>query len=489
MVAAAPVPRSARLVVVVACLVSALFSGLIALSLWQARQDAWAQASRAADNLLLLVNRDIQRHLDVFGVTLKGLRHFMEMENVFTDRDRLHRVLAIAAEGTLDVSSIYVLDPQGQILAQSNHDTASPAVFGDREYFIVHRDRPDAGLFVSLPYRSRLDHGVPSLVMSARLSDKSGAFAGVVAIAVRLSYLSDLFQSLDKNASDVVSLIHRDGVMMVRVPSLRNDGDMGADVSGAPTFREMSRAERGVFIGKSLLDGVPRYYHFEHIPDFPLIVTVGLGISDLFADWRRRAIVAGGSTALLCLALITASLLLRREIIARAKVDAELKRLSDTDGLTGIANRRRFDEHLDAEWRRAQRSGMPLSLLMIDADKFKLLNDRFGHARGDEVLKIIARTAADSLHRPADLAARYGGEEFSTILPDTDLPAALALAETIRAAIEVLAREQEAMTTVSLGVATLRPGAGQAPVELITAADGALYRAKEEGRNRVCAAG
>ena len=174
------------------------------------------------------------------------------------------------------------------------------------------------------------------------------------------------------------------------------------------------------------------------------------------------------------------------------KANNELQRLSAADSLTGIANRRRFDQKLLDEWRRLSRSGLPLSLLMIDVDLFKLFNDEYLHQMGDECLKIVAHTLRDTTRRPDDLVARYGGEEFAAILPETDPEGALAVAEDMRAGIAALKIDHARSTvapfvTVSIGAASIIPPKdSEAGIPaLIKAADNALYRAKEAGRNQV----
>lgn len=169
----------------------------------------------------------------------------------------------------------------------------------------------------------------------------------------------------------------------------------------------------------------------------------------------------------------------------------QLESLAATDPLTGLANRRRFTDALDKEWQRAARDGRPLSLLFVDADRFKAFNDTHGHQAGDRCLKAIADTLSSALRRPADLAARYGGEEFVLLLPSTDSAGARHLAETIRAGVEALAMPRgrapgDGVVTVSIGVATERPGAQmRKPEGLVAQADHALYAAKAAGRNRV----
>jgi two-component system, chemotaxis family, sensor kinase Cph1 len=170
------------------------------------------------------------------------------------------------------------------------------------------------------------------------------------------------------------------------------------------------------------------------------------------------------------------------------EANQQLAALAATDGLTGIANRRAFDERLHQEWARASRSGSQLGLVILDLDFFKRYNDHFGHPTGDECLKQIARLIQDG-RRPADLAARVGGEEFALLLPDTDCDGALALAEAVRSGIEQSRIDHPkcpwGIMTASIGVACLTPHGTGTAHDLMKAADRALYEAKSQGRNRV----
>lgn len=166
-----------------------------------------------------------------------------------------------------------------------------------------------------------------------------------------------------------------------------------------------------------------------------------------------------------------------------------LRALSYLDGLTGIANRRHFEESLEQEWRRAVRSGSPLSLLMVDIDRFKALNDAYGHQYGDDCLRQVAATFADTLKRAGDLASRYGGEEFAVVLPATELDGAAAIGEIIRSRVEEIEiphdHSPSGVVTVSVGAATCIPTEAREATTLIDLADRALYQAKHDGRNRV----
>ncbi|NJN46327.1 MAG: diguanylate cyclase [Candidatus Competibacteraceae bacterium] len=181
----------------------------------------------------------------------------------------------------------------------------------------------------------------------------------------------------------------------------------------------------------------------------------------------------------------------------RVGIHLELKRyrdfladLSMTDGLTGIPNRRRFDEFLDTEWARAIRARTPLSLVLIDVDHFKAYNDQYGHAAGDRCLQTVAQTLAEGLPRRTDLVARYGGEEFACVLPTTDHTGALAIAERLRERIVSQQIDHQhssvaTFVTVSMGVATLQPDPHTESQALLEMADSRLYQAKRAGRNRV----
>lgn len=172
---------------------------------------------------------------------------------------------------------------------------------------------------------------------------------------------------------------------------------------------------------------------------------------------------------------------MRRTLIGLSDANAKLGQQNVTDALTGVPNRRAYDQKLTEEFSRAKRTGAPLSLLLIDIDNFKEYNDNFGHPAGDTALQSVARVLMSSL-RPYDFLARYGGEEFVIILPSTDLTDAIVVAERVRnlvAGSEFPHRK----FTISIGVARLDVDAGARA--LVQAADNGLYRAKAAGRNKV----
>jgi diguanylate cyclase (GGDEF)-like protein len=174
-----------------------------------------------------------------------------------------------------------------------------------------------------------------------------------------------------------------------------------------------------------------------------------------------------------------------------AQLAAERQRLAteaSTDGLTGLANRRHLDEYLEEHFRIASRYGTPLSVMMVDIDHFKRVNDEYGHDVGDQVLREVALTLRETM-READLCARYGGEEFVVVMPSTGLEGATECAERVRAAVErrvMFASGNKLRVTVSVGVSGYRGGEQPAAGWMVKEADMALYEAKRNGRNQVC---
>lgn len=226
--------------------------------------------------------------------------------------------------------------------------------------------------------------------------------------------------------------------------------------------------------------------------DADLEKAISVGGDDYLIKPVSETVLAAKVRAMQRIAQMRFSLL----VLTRKLDDAnqELTRLSSLDGLTGISNRRQFDETLLREWRRLGRQSRPLSMLLCDVDYFKQFNDGYGHQVGDECLKAVARTLKDTLRRPADLVARYGGEEFAVILPDTEITGALQVAEAMRSAVEGLNITHRyskggSVVTISIGVASTTPSrTGSDSSVLLKRADDALYQAKQAGRNRIAAA-
>ena len=244
----------------------------------------------------------------------------------------------------------------------------------------------------------------------------------------------------------------------------------------------------------------------EYVEMILIIISGGIGVS-LYStgrnDSRRLYLFGGlivGATVVSYLALWLAGWwlpvvpvvmsFLTAPVITRLQKINRLQALSEVDELTQLANRRSFQEHLEAEWQRAVRSHMPLSLILCDVDYFKLYNDTYGHPQGDECLRQVARAIGSAVHRPGDLAARYGGEEFVILLPDTTSEGAQQVAKEAAANVLALQMEHKASevapyVTISLGVTTVMPTQELAMSTLVDTADLGLYEAKRRGRNQM----
>jgi diguanylate cyclase (GGDEF)-like protein len=242
----------------------------------------------------------------------------------------------------------------------------------------------------------------------------------------------------------------------------------------------------GAVLGANVLSLVAAYFSLRGLGPFHLAAQ---GWTD-----QQSVVLQIYSTLAMLFVLPLSVMLVERRNFAEKLQHAldEMKNLATIDQLTAVANRRRFDETLDTEWKRAIREATPISLLMIDADHFKSFNDHYGHVAGDDCLRGIAAALSAKPLRQHDLVARYGGEEFAAILPGAPASIAEELAEQMRRSVFESSVPHEGnptgFVTVSIGCASLVPAKGMSPAELIASADRALYLAKEGGRNQVCTA-
>ncbi|WP_375457713.1 diguanylate cyclase [uncultured Enterovirga sp.] len=448
------------------------------------------RARENSENLLRAIERDIARNIEILDLSLQAVVDGVSRRDVMEADPEVRRQILFDRSGSASgVGAFIVFDAEGLITIESGSlvpRQIKPVL--DRDYFQAQREA-DRGLFVSRPYVSRLI-GKPVVGLSRRLSNADGSFAGVALATIEVAYFEKLLSRLHLGPKAVVSLIRTDGTFIVRHGS--STSAPAGDVSASPVFRRMMADSSGQFVGMSAVDGIERTYTFTQIEKRPLLLSIAQATDDIFADWRQRAILLGLVLAVICLIIVALTMVLTRELTRRAvaerdlgRLNTELARLSATDALTGLGNRRSFDESLARETRRAGRTGTKLSLVLLDVDHFKRFNDHYGHQEGDRILVAVAGAIRASCGRPGDGAFRIGGEEFAAILPDTDLPAALGLAERIRSAIRSLAcphaDSPPGVVTASLGVTDIRGGDASSA---LAEADGALYASKRNGRDR-----
>jgi len=445
-------------------------------------------ATRSTTNIAQLINADVLRNVELYDLALKGLIAAKKREDLSQVGANIQHLVQFDLAGAAPFKGeVLLLDANGAVIADSSTLYPTPRNFADRDYFQVHAKDALAGLFISRPFRIRCDcDQVWRMAFSRRVSGPNGEFAGVAVATMRLAYFDQLFSTLTIGNGSSVNLLSNKGILLAQQPLLESDM-INKDLSARPNFKRMLREGDGSFQAISAITGKERLYTFTNVGELPLIVVVALSSEDVFAPWKRAALLTSGATGILCIGLLWLTWMLRRELRRRYRAERVLSELAATDALTGLPNRRILDERLRLEWDRAQRSTEPMTLLMIDVDHFKAFNDRHGHHGGDEALRTVAQVIGSNIRRPADLAARYGGEEFAVVLPHTDAKGAWVIAEHIRSSVEHLPRVagSERPITVSIGMSTWDKRSRMSLEALLLSADQALYEAKHTGRNRI----
>ncbi len=291
------------------------------------------------------------------------------------------------------------------------------------------------------------------------------------------------FRLLAEHSMDLIVAVDADLAIRYASPATATMlGHAPADLLGHTLAELLAPEDRAAFIASHFTNAARR----SSAPD--LFRALRADNSTLWVEARVASLPVGNGLGDYLVTLRDADRRKRAEDTL-SQINAELSTLASTDALTGLPNRRQFDATLHKEWYRALRDAAPLGLLMIDVDRFKPLNDRFGHPVGDAFLARVGRVIRDNVRRAGDLAARYGGEEFAVVLPGTAPAGALEIAEVIRRAVAATDTrnlvEGGYPLTVSIGVAAMVPLAGAGSATLVNSADGALYQAKRNGRNRV----
>jgi diguanylate cyclase (GGDEF)-like protein len=362
---------------------------------------------------------------------------------------------------------------------------AFPAALTEDEHALMLRAADST--FAVGPLRRVGSTQFPTLGFAHAVSGDGTGTPAILLARAGVQWIAEEFEVASADHLTRVTIWDGSGRVLLRYPD--PEGYLGRDASGSAVWRVM-RDKRGEGTAEAAgADGIPRLYGFTRLRyagNGPMFLSVGIPSDVAFKELRhleRRNVLL----LALVTALAAAVALMGGERLVR--VFGGMQRMAERDALTGLANRRRLTTVGQDEERRARRLGHPLAALMLDLDRFKLVNDRYGHGAGDDVLREVARRIQSTV-REIDLAARYGGEEFAVLLPDTRIEKAREVAERIREVVggsPVETRSGPLPVTISAGVAVLDGEAGDL-TSLFEAADGALYAAKEAGRNRVSVA-
>jgi diguanylate cyclase (GGDEF)-like protein len=469
---------SAKLLIISSVVTVIGFSAICVNVMLDMRRGEEALARQTLENLATSIEADISRNIDIYDLSLRAVANNMLLPEINTVPKPIRQLILFDHSTTArHFGALQVFDAAGNLTIDASTLDPVAANRSDEDYFRIHRDDPGAGLYISRPMLFR---GAYAIVLSRRISDSDGGFLGVVAGSIRFSYFHELFERLSLGPDDTITVLKRDRTIIMRRPF---DLDViGKNLGTRQDWKPDILRAGGSFAGQGPVDATARLY-VRSSGAGPLFVVAGKPLSAVFELWQTEALRIGAVVLALVLFVLGSTLVLAREIGRRAEAEHKLEEMATTDALTGLKNRRKFDQMIELEWRRATRLNTPIALLMIDADHFKAYNDTFGHQAGDQLLVGIAICISDSVRRAGDCAARYGGEEFAVLLPSTSAQEAFKIAETIRAKVQGWS-DHQASSTVSCGIASLVPTAGMDWPILVAAADKALYAAKAGGRNQ-----
>lgn len=470
---------------------------ITSITLWQLRQTRTHELEIATTNVANLSRSMAQQADDSFDqadIPVAGVVERLSYDGFgAATSSRMHEYLRATAASVEQIQGLFIYDKDGNWAATSlNHTPANPNN-ADREYFQFHKAIDSTLPHIGQAIRSR-STGDWIIPLSRRVNDSAGNFAGVVLATIELAYFDRFFDRFDIGQRGVITLAMADGTVLARRPAL--DNVRGASIADGELFRiYLKEHYEGTATVRSILDHELRIYGYKRLDRYPLVVLAGLSEQEVLDEWGRYAWRSLAIIVCVVVANLLFGVLLFQQIRFGLNAESQLRiashsleKLALQDGLTGLANRRHFQEILGLEFSSGQPNLHPLSLIMIDIDFFKSYNDNYGHVAGDKCIVAVAECIRGNLNRTGDLAVRYGGEEMAVFLPYSEAHGAYQLAEKIR--LSVLARALEhqgnpsGFVTISLGVYGCAAQECPTMEEFVERADAALYVAKHEGRNR-----
>lgn len=457
------------------------FCGVLTHVLIGSRRATMERAGEAATSLVAALSSDIFRNVETLDLSLQAVVDNLKYPGIEKIDPGLRQLVLFDRSATArHLGTMLVLDKAGNLVIDSRTLAPEALNFADRDYFKVHKDSDTVGTYISRPERARIS-GKWFIGISRRLSHPDGSFAGVVVASLRLSFFEELFKNAALGPNGNITLARTDGTLIMRWPY--KESYIGLDLKTSDLYTHLAHSRSGLFETHAATDGLRRLIAYSQVGDLPLVIGVGQSTDDIYSNWRsdtRSVVVLSG---LLCIMAIILASYLARELARREAAEKRLAALALSDGLTGLSNRRHFDQVLDREWRRCTREATSVVIMMIDADYFKSYNDKNGHLAGDALLKALGVSIAESINRNSDLGARYGGDEFVMLLSGVSLADAERAAKLLRKRfLEACLENGIIATGLSIGIAAATPKVGDHPAKLIQNADQSLYIAKQRGR-------
>ncbi len=450
--------------------VGAALIGIEAWQMWHAREVSLRNARIVTASLAESVSQQIETTLKTADTVVASLVQRVEIEGATPETlQRLYGLMTSLAAALPAIHEMGITDRDGNAIVKSLVPHPVGMNYRERDYFRFLSTHDTRDVFLGLPVRSKVD-GSLNITVSRRINARDGSFAGVVVTSVSMDFFRKLFESVRAKSGGLISLVSDNGMLLARSPESFGEGELETLARSQEQLEYLSPT-----------DHVRRVGSYIHLSRYPMLALVAQDSSEVLREWRGQ--LRNHGAIVLGILVVVGFLGYRLDQANRATRMQALR-----DALTGLANRRCFNEAMELEFRRARRTGQPLSLIMADLDLFKSFNDRYGHPAGDACLLAVSAAVERALRRPGDMAARYGGEEIAVLLPGTDVEGAVRLAQDMQDAVRSLAMPHAGssygIVTLSAGVACCLPARPSATsVSLVAAADNALYSAKATGRN------
>lgn len=399
--------------------VALLMVAICAYILFQGREDALNRARETSRNLDVMAQHDIERNFELYDLSLQAAVKWVNDPSAMELPWKLRNGLLFDhAASARYLEPMRVLDSQGNVIVDAKAEVPPTLNLSNRKFFEQLRDHPELGLYIGDPQISKSGRDATFIVLARRISGSDGSFKGVALIEVDTEYFHSLFRTVTLGPHGLVALLNRDGAVLTRYPYSAQA--LQKNIGGLDLFRKFATSKEGFFSGVSPLDGEKRFYYFKNFSTLPFIIVVAEAGRDIYAEWERRAIAISVMMAVLLTGLAALAFALIAQLKQRTRAEARVALLARTDGITGLNNRRAFDDILDEEWRRAKRAQKVLCLLFMDIDWFKAYHDTYGHRAGHKALMAVAGVISDTARRPSGYPVRYGGEDFVVVFPDID---------------------------------------------------------------------
>jgi diguanylate cyclase (GGDEF)-like protein len=384
---------------------------------------------------------------------------------------------------------IVIIGPDGFMKATTEGPQWSPIDLSDREHFRVHIHATDDNLFISKPLIGRVT-GKPSIQLSRRITNPDGSFGGVILITLDPGHFTHFYESINIGQEGAIRVVGTDGIVRAVGGQKGIEAHyLGADLNGSTLLMRSKAAPSGwYFTGSTRNDGIGRLVFYRVVKGFPLIVTVGLSEKEMFEGVATKERTYRWAAAFVTLLVLIVMALSLRDRMKLERTGKQLRVQARQDALTGLPNRLLFLERLEEAAAGAETSGEAFTVLMLDLDQFKAINDTLGHGSGDVLLRTVARRLL-TCARSTDTVARLGGDEFA-ILQACKMDQYVGATALALDAIDALSRPynidgQEVIIGTSIGIATA-PEHGITSEKLLAKADLALYQSKLAGRNGYC---